>query len=94
MIEITSLTDGRVSDYTHVGEPLWLLERGLFVAEGRVVVRRLLEAGTFEVCSVLSTPAAHAMSVATTRVRIPIAQQVDSLNVVVAAGIALAAVTD
>jgi len=60
VIEITSLNDGRVSDYTHVGDPLWLLERGLFVAEGRFVVRRLFEAGTFEVRSVLATPAAFA----------------------------------
>jgi tRNA G18 (ribose-2'-O)-methylase SpoU len=59
VIEITSLNDGRVFDYTHVGDPLWLLERGLFVAEGRFVVRRLFEAGTFEVRSVLITPAAH-----------------------------------
>jgi tRNA G18 (ribose-2'-O)-methylase SpoU len=34
---------------------------------------------------------AEAINVATARVRIPIAQEVDSLNIVVAAGIALAA---
>lgn len=60
MIEITSLDDSRVSDYTRVGDPQWLLARGLFVAEGRLVVRRLFEAGTAAVCSVLITPAALA----------------------------------
>ena len=60
MIEITSLHDGRVADYTRVGDPRWLLEQGLFVAEGRLVVRRLFEAGTFAVRSVLITPAAQA----------------------------------
>ena len=60
MIEITSLHDSRVADYSRVGDPRWLLERGLFVAEGRLVVRRLFEAATFAVRSVLITPAAHA----------------------------------
>jgi tRNA G18 (ribose-2'-O)-methylase SpoU len=59
VIEITSLNDSRVSDYSRVGDPQWLLEQGLFVAEGRLVVRRLFEAGTFAVCSVLITPAAQ-----------------------------------
>lgn len=60
MIEITSLHDSRVADYTRVGDPRRLLEQGLFVAEGRLVVRRLFQAGTFAVRSVLITPAAHA----------------------------------
>lgn len=60
MIEITGLKDSRVADYARVGDAQWLLQRGLFVAEGRLVVRRLFEVGTLAVCSVLITPAAHA----------------------------------
>jgi tRNA G18 (ribose-2'-O)-methylase SpoU len=44
-----------VSDYAQVGQPDWLRERGLFVAEGRLVVRRLFETPTFTVRSVLVT---------------------------------------
>jgi tRNA G18 (ribose-2'-O)-methylase SpoU len=43
-----------------VADSAWLLERGLFVAEGRLVVRRLLETDRFDVQSVLLTPAAVA----------------------------------
>ncbi len=52
--------DPRVADYAHVGDPGWLRERRFFVAEGRLVVRRLIEAGAFTVRSVLVTPAALA----------------------------------
>lgn len=52
--------DPRLSDYAHVGDPAWLEARGLFVAEGRLVVRRLLESGRFRIDSVLLTPAALA----------------------------------
>ncbi len=60
MIEIASLADARVSDYTYVGQPDWLRDQGLFVAEGRLVVRRLFEAPSFTVRSVLITPTALA----------------------------------
>jgi tRNA G18 (ribose-2'-O)-methylase SpoU len=60
VIEIESVDDPRVSEYRHVGHPGWLVERGLFVAEGRLVVRRLFEAGTFNVRSVLVSRAAFA----------------------------------
>jgi tRNA G18 (ribose-2'-O)-methylase SpoU len=50
--------DPRIADYAHVGDPGWLSRQGLFVAEGRIVVRRLLEAGRFQVRSLLVTPAA------------------------------------
>lgn len=59
MIEIKDLADRRVSDYTHVGEPDWVRERGLFVAEGRLVVCRLFET-SINVHSVLVTGAALA----------------------------------
>jgi tRNA G18 (ribose-2'-O)-methylase SpoU len=57
---IDSLSDPRAAEYAHVGDPAWLLENGLFVAEGRLVVRRLLEANRYPVRSVLVTPAAVA----------------------------------
>jgi len=57
---ITRLDDDRVADYAHVGDAEWLRGNGLFVAEGRLVVRRLLEAPGFNVRSVLVTPTARA----------------------------------
>jgi tRNA G18 (ribose-2'-O)-methylase SpoU len=60
MIQITHLNDSRVADYAHVGDPEWLRRHGLFVAEGRLVVRRLFETRSFGVRSVLVTPAALA----------------------------------
>jgi tRNA G18 (ribose-2'-O)-methylase SpoU len=50
--------DPRISAYARVGDHGWLREQGLFVAEGRLVVRRLLDSGRFPVHSVLLTPAA------------------------------------
>lgn len=50
--------DPRLEPYRHVGDPRWLDERGLFVAEGRLVVARLLESG-LAVESILVTPAAR-----------------------------------
>jgi tRNA G18 (ribose-2'-O)-methylase SpoU len=52
--------DPRLDAYRYVGDPQWLLTRGLFVAEGRLVVSRLLEAGRAAVVSVLVTPPALA----------------------------------
>lgn len=52
--------DPRVADYAHVGDAGWLRSHGLFVAEGRLVVRRLLEDRLFDLASVLVTPAARA----------------------------------
>jgi tRNA G18 (ribose-2'-O)-methylase SpoU len=57
---IESLDDPRVAPYTHVGDHGWLVAHGLFVAEGRLVVRRLVEERRFGVHSLLLTPAAHA----------------------------------
>jgi tRNA G18 (ribose-2'-O)-methylase SpoU len=50
--------DPRVSEYQHIGDPAWLLARGLFVAEGRLVVQRVLHGKRFPVRSILLTPAA------------------------------------
>ena len=52
--------DSRIAEYAHVGDSGWLRQNGLFVAEGRLVVRRLIEADTFPIRSILVTPAAHA----------------------------------
>lgn len=45
--------------YRLVADPDALEREGLFVAEGRLVVERMLEDGRFEVHSVLATPAAR-----------------------------------
>ena len=61
MIEpIGAPDDPRLEPYRKVGDPQWLLAHDLFVAEGRLVVSRMLDAGMFEVSSVLVTPAALA----------------------------------
>ena len=52
--------DSRLAAYRHVGDPQWLRDRDLFVAEGRLVVSRMLESGTAAVVSILATPAARA----------------------------------
>lgn len=49
--------DPRLDSYRYVGDPQWLLEHGLFVAEGRLVVERLADLDRFDVDSVLMTPA-------------------------------------
>ena len=57
---IESLDDLRVAAYTRIGDPAWLRDHGLFVAEGRHVVRRLFDTARYEVDSVLVTPTALA----------------------------------
>jgi len=59
MIAVDSLSDPRLDDYRNVPDPDLLRTRGIFVAEGRLVVRRLLEAPRFRTRSVLLTHAAH-----------------------------------
>lgn len=50
--------DPRLDGYRHVGDPAWLQHAGLFVAEGRLVVERLLGSPDFHVESIAVTPAA------------------------------------
>jgi tRNA G18 (ribose-2'-O)-methylase SpoU len=57
-IRIESLDDARVAGYRHIAEPAQLLDLGLFVAEGRLVVRRLLDLRQWPVESMLLTQAA------------------------------------
>ena len=52
--------DPRLAPYARVGDPAWLLANNLFIAEGRLVVRRLFETARYDVESVLVTPAAYA----------------------------------
>ena len=59
-IRIESLDDPRVEPYRLIGEQAQLLERGWFVAEGRLVVRRLIELRQWPIESILLTaPAAE-----------------------------------
>ena len=57
---IDRFDDPRIATYARVGDPAWLSDHGLFVAESRLVVRRLFESRRFEVDSLLVTPAALA----------------------------------
>jgi tRNA G18 (ribose-2'-O)-methylase SpoU len=50
--------DPRIREYRHTGNPAWLRRQGLFVAEGRLVLKRLLDSGRFPVRSILLTPPA------------------------------------
>jgi len=63
VIPLASLDDPRLADYRLLADPTALARRGLFVAEGRLVVRRLLTLPRFHVRSVLVTaPAAAALA--------------------------------
>jgi tRNA G18 (ribose-2'-O)-methylase SpoU len=54
--------DPRLEPYRHVGDAAWLRTNDLFVAEGRLVVERLIAGGGYTIESVLVTPAAfHAL---------------------------------
>jgi tRNA G18 (ribose-2'-O)-methylase SpoU len=50
--------DPRLEPYRHVGDPRWLEAHGLFVAEGRLVLQRLIEGDRYAIESILVTPAA------------------------------------
>ena len=56
---IASADDPRLDPYRHVGDPRWIRDQGLFVAEGRLVVGRLLGLVRFRVRSILVNRAAH-----------------------------------
>src|SRR5688572_32132184 len=51
--------DPRIADYANVRDAELLRVRGLFVAEGRLVVGRLLSYATFRVRSLLLTESAY-----------------------------------
>jgi hypothetical protein len=58
VVPIGDLDDPRLADYRNVPDPALLAERGVFVAEGRLVVRALLTSRRFGVRSLLVTDAA------------------------------------
>jgi tRNA G18 (ribose-2'-O)-methylase SpoU len=60
VIHHVDAADPRLEPYRRVGDRVWLRERDLFVAEGRLVVGRLLALGRFDVESVVLTPSALA----------------------------------
>jgi tRNA G18 (ribose-2'-O)-methylase SpoU len=57
-VPVSRPDDPRIAAYADVGRPDRLRASGLFVAEGRLVVRRLIESRRFEVESALVTPPA------------------------------------
>ena len=57
-IFIDDLDDPRIADYRNVPDPELLRHRGVFVAEGREVVRRLLRTERLRTRSLLVTPTA------------------------------------
>jgi tRNA G18 (ribose-2'-O)-methylase SpoU len=62
LVHISTLDDMRVSAYRHIADPDQLLDLGLFVAEGRLVVRRLLDLQHWAIESILLTrPAADSL---------------------------------
>lgn len=58
MIHRAAGGDPGLDPYRHVGDPAWLAQRRLFVAEGRLVVERLLASGDYELESIVVTPTA------------------------------------
>jgi tRNA G18 (ribose-2'-O)-methylase SpoU len=60
--EISDSADARLADFRVVREPDLALNRGVFIAEGRLVVRRLLSESRFATRSILVTSTAmHAL---------------------------------
>jgi tRNA G18 (ribose-2'-O)-methylase SpoU len=57
-VAIESIDDPRVAEYRNVPDAALLRTRGVFVAEGRQVVRQLLTASRFRTRSVLVSPSA------------------------------------
>jgi tRNA G18 (ribose-2'-O)-methylase SpoU len=65
LLHVSDTNDDRLAWYRGVGDPELLLRGGRFVAEGRLVVERLLRSSRFATESVLVTPAALAALEAT-----------------------------
>jgi tRNA G18 (ribose-2'-O)-methylase SpoU len=60
IIHLGTVDDPRVGDYAAVGDPELVRRRGLFVAEGRLVVERLVAANRHAIHSILLSEAALA----------------------------------
>jgi tRNA G18 (ribose-2'-O)-methylase SpoU len=62
-VHINALDDSRLSAYRHIADPDQLLELGLFVVEGRLIVRRLIDLRHWAIESILVTqPAADSLA--------------------------------
>jgi tRNA G18 (ribose-2'-O)-methylase SpoU len=89
-VNVTRIDDGldaRLADYAGVREPARLRERGLLIAEGRFVVRRLLDSSRVEIRSLLLNDAAlHGLADA-------LAQAVANIEVYVASPDVITAAT-
>jgi tRNA G18 (ribose-2'-O)-methylase SpoU len=59
VIDRAAADDPALEPYRHVGDPAWLRGQELFVAEGRLVVERMLASREYDVHSILVTPAAR-----------------------------------
>lgn len=60
---VSAIDDPRVAAYQHIAEPAHLLKLNVFVAEGRLVVRRLLDLQHWDIESILLTePAAESIA--------------------------------
>jgi tRNA G18 (ribose-2'-O)-methylase SpoU len=70
---IASADDPRLDPYRRVADPRWIREHGLFVAEGRLIVERLLALDRFRVQSILvNRAAAEAMAPLLDAARTPV----------------------
>lgn len=58
IVKIANPNDPRIAAYSHVADAGWLKTAGLFVAEGRLVVERLIACRRFRLHSILVTPTA------------------------------------
>ena len=74
VIRVDDPDDQRIATYRNVPDPELLVQDGLFVAEGRLVVRRLIEGQRFSVRSVMVNDAAvvSLRDVLTTRDELPV----------------------
>jgi tRNA G18 (ribose-2'-O)-methylase SpoU len=59
-VGVDDAEDPRLEPYRHVADHQWLRRHGLFVAEGRLVLQRLVAARSYRLHSVLLSPAALA----------------------------------
>lgn len=57
---VSDPSDPRIGDYRNIPDPELIQQRGIFVAEGRLVVRRLITGGRYPVRSAMVTEAARA----------------------------------
>jgi tRNA G18 (ribose-2'-O)-methylase SpoU len=72
-VRIEQSSDPRLGPFRDVGNPAALEASGLFVAEGRIVVRRLIEDATFPIAAIVVTPPARdALSDVLERVSAPV----------------------